>query len=63
VASTGRIRHLNVVTIYESGLGDNSTPYIDMELPEGESLREVLQWRGALPVPEVAKIYQQVARV
>jgi serine/threonine-protein kinase len=30
-ASTGRIHHPNVVTIYESGQADDGTPYIAME--------------------------------
>jgi len=60
--STGRIHHANVVTIYESAQADDGTPYIAMEYLEGESLREVLQRRGALPVPEVANILQQAAR-
>jgi serine/threonine-protein kinase len=60
--STGRIRHSNVVTIYESGQADDGTPYIAMEFLEGESLHEVLKRRGALPVPEVAEILQQAAR-
>jgi len=61
-ASTGRIHHPNVVTIYESGQADDGTPYIAMEFLEGESLRQALQRRGALPVPEVAEILQQAAR-
>ena len=61
-ASTGRIHHPNVVTIYESGQADDGTPYIAMEYLEGESLREALKRRGALPVPEVAEILQQAAR-
>jgi WD40 repeat protein len=61
-ASTGRIHHPNVVTIHESGQADDGTPYIAMEFLEGESLREVLQRRGALPVTEVAEILQQAAR-
>ena len=60
--STGRIHHPNVVAIYESGQGDDGAPYIAMEYLEGASLRQVLQRRGALPVPEVAEILQQVAR-
>ncbi len=60
--STGLIHHANVVTIYESAQADDGTPYIAMEFLEGESLREVLERRGALPVPEVAEILQQVAR-
>ena len=61
-ASTGRIHHPNVVTIYESGQADDGTPYIAMEFLEGESLREALKRRGALPVLEVAEILQQAAR-
>jgi serine/threonine-protein kinase len=61
-ASTGRIHHANVVTIYESGQADDGTPYIAMEFLEGESLREALTRRGALPVTEVAEILQQAAR-
>ncbi|MGB7591549.1 MAG: serine/threonine-protein kinase [Terriglobia bacterium] len=61
-ASTGRIHHVNVVTIYESGQADDGTPYIAMEFLEGESLRQVLNRRGALPLPEVAEILQQAAR-
>ena len=60
--STGRIHHPNVVTIYESAQADDGTPYIAMEFLEGESLREVLKQRGALPLPEVAEILQQAAR-
>jgi serine/threonine protein kinase len=41
-ASTGRIHHPNVVTIYESGQADDGTPYIAMEYLEGESLRQAL---------------------
>jgi len=60
--STGRIHHANVVTIFESAQADDGTPYIAMEYLEGESLRQALQRRGALPVPEVTEILQQVAR-
>jgi serine/threonine-protein kinase len=61
-ASTGRIHHQNVVTIYQSGQADDGTPYNAMEFLEGESLRQALTRRGALPVPEVAEILQQAAR-
>ena len=61
-ASTGRIHHPNVVTIYESSQADDGTPYIAMEFLEGESLRQTLARRGALPVHEVAEILQQTAR-
>lgn len=61
-ASTGRIRHRNVVTIYECGQTDNGSPYIAMEYLEGESLRQVLKRRGSLPLDVTAEILQQAAR-
>ncbi len=61
-ASTGRIHHPNVVMIHESGQADDGTPYIAMEFLEGQSLREVLKERGALPAAECAEILQQAAR-
>jgi len=60
-SSTGRIHHPNVVTIYESAQSDDGTPYIAMEFLQGESLRDVLKQRGALPLAEVAEILQQAA--
>jgi serine/threonine protein kinase len=61
-ASTGRIHHPNVVTIYESGQADDGTPYIAMEYLEGETLREALTQRGAMAPQETVEIVQQVAR-
>jgi serine/threonine protein kinase/formylglycine-generating enzyme required for sulfatase activity len=61
-ASTGRIRHPNVVTIYESGQSDDGSPYIAMEYLEGETLRQTLKRRGALPLAECAEVLQQIAR-
>jgi serine/threonine-protein kinase len=61
-ASTGRIHHANVVTIYESGQADDGTPYIAMEFLDGGTLRDELKERGALPVADVVEIIQQVAR-
>ena len=60
--STARIRHANVVTIYESGQSDDGTPYVAMEYLEGETLRQALRTRGALPVAECAEILSQAAR-
>jgi len=60
--STGRISHVNVVTIHEAALADDGTPYIAMEFLQGESLGDSLKRRGALPVAEVAEILQQTAR-
>jgi serine/threonine protein kinase len=61
-SSTGRIRHPNVVTIYESGQEEDGTPYIAMEYLEGETLRQRLQARGAMSPTAVAEILQQAGR-
>jgi serine/threonine protein kinase len=60
-ASAGRIDNLNVVTIYESGQVSDSIPYIAMQYLEGETLRQSLKERGALPVAECNEILQQIA--
>jgi eukaryotic-like serine/threonine-protein kinase len=61
-SSTGRVRHPNVVTIYESGQDDDGTPYIAMEYLEGETLRQAMQVRGKLSPVEAAEILQQAGR-
>src|SRR3982074_1360113 len=40
--SAGTLNHPNLVTIYDFGAED-STPYVAMELLEGETLREKMQ--------------------
>jgi serine/threonine protein kinase len=61
-ASTGRIRHQNVVTVHECGQMEDGSPYIAMEFLEGETLGDAMQSRGALPLQEAAEILQQAAR-
>ena len=48
-ASTGRIHHPNVVTVYESGEGDDGTPYLAMEYLEGKTLGELLRQQSPCP--------------
>jgi serine/threonine-protein kinase len=57
-ASTGRIRHPNVVTIYESGEADDDTPHTAIESLEGESLRQALARRVAPTNKKVLDIEQ-----
>ena len=61
-ASTGRINHPNVITIYESKQAPDGTLYIAMELVEGESLTELLRKRGRLPLDEVVEIVSQCCK-
>lgn len=61
-ASTARLRHPNVITVYESGISDDGSPYIAMEYLKGETLRQALQTRGAFPVQQSVEILQQAAQ-
>lgn len=61
-ASTARIRHTNVVTVYEAGQSDDGSPYIAIEYLDGETLRQVLQKQGALPLLACIEILNQIAR-
>jgi len=53
-SAAGRIRHLNVVDVYDVD-GDSDTPYIVMERLHGESLWQRIK-RGALPTEEAVGI-------
>ena len=60
-ASAGRIRHRNVVTVYESRATDDGQLYVAMEYLEGFDLGRVIDARGALPLDEVVEVVRQVA--
>ena len=47
--SAGGLQHPNIVTIYDMG-EESGTPYIAMELIEGESLEQVISARPDLPL-------------
>src|SRR5262245_48622936 len=61
-ASTGRINHPNVITIYESKQASDGTLYIAMELVEGESLTEHLRRHNRLPLDETVQILGQCCK-
>jgi len=57
--AAARLEHPNIVTVYEVGQeGDRF--YIAMEFLGGQTLREVLQMRGTLPVKEAVDITLQL---
>jgi serine/threonine protein kinase len=58
--AAGRLRHSNVVTIYDLGV-EEGQPFMAMELVEGESLSQILKTRGVLPPQEALTIARQVA--
>ncbi|MHB8511182.1 MAG: Stk1 family PASTA domain-containing Ser/Thr kinase [Actinomycetota bacterium] len=57
--SAGRLNHPNVVQVYDWG-SENGRSFMVMELIEGQTLREVLNERGALAPSSVARIAGQV---
>ncbi len=59
-SASGRLRHPNIVTIYDFGEQDQ-TPYIVMELVEGEDLQRVIAGRQPLSVLEKVRVMAQMA--
>jgi serine/threonine protein kinase len=57
--STGRLRHSNIVTLYDLGNTEGS-PYLVMEFLEGESLDKVISSLRKLTLLEVLDIVRQV---
>lgn len=57
--ATGRLLHPNIVAVFD--YGENSeTAWLAMDLVEGQSLRCHLDTDGKLPVPEAARLMDQV---
>lgn len=57
--AAGRLSHPNIVAVYDYG-EENGNYYIAMEFLEGQSLRDILALRGALPVKEAVDIACQI---
>lgn len=56
-----RLQQANIVPVLAAGDGDGVSYYV-MPFVQGESLREQMKQRGALPVAEVVSIVRDVAR-
>ena len=56
---TGSLKHPNIVTVYELG-DDNGTPYIVMELVEGDPLENLIGSGVKLPMVERLRIIEEV---
>jgi serine/threonine-protein kinase len=55
------IRHPNIIEILDSGMSADGTPYLVMELLEGESLGQRLRRAGALAIGEAVALTLQTA--
>jgi serine/threonine-protein kinase len=61
-AVAAQIKSPHVVQTFDRGVTDDGTPYIVMELLEGESLQDRLDRTGRLTVQQTAQVVAQVAR-
>jgi serine/threonine protein kinase len=59
--AASRIRHPNIVDVFDFGYVHDGRPYFVMELLEGESLADQVERVGALPPVEVVAIARQLA--
>jgi serine/threonine-protein kinase len=60
--AVAQLRSRFVVQVYDNGETSEGTPYIVMELLEGESLDHRIQTRGPVPVDQAVRIVSQVGR-
>ena len=57
--AAARIRHPNVVTVYDFGVSKEGLVYLVMELAEGTSLRQLIERDGTLAVDQATEIIRQ----
>jgi len=57
-----RLRHPNVITIYDFGRAPDNTCYYVMELLEGESLKEIVKREGPMSLGRAVNLMEQSAR-
>lgn len=57
--AASRIKHPNVITVYDFGISPTGQPYIVMDYLEGESLADVIKRDGQVAVERAIKILMQ----
>jgi len=60
--SIAKLSDINIVKVFDFGIGEGNLPYYTMEVLEGESLAERLKRSGPLPLQETLACFQAVAR-
>jgi tRNA A-37 threonylcarbamoyl transferase component Bud32 len=58
--AAARLKHPNVVAIYDFGVSSDAVIYLVMELVEGRNLRAIIREQGPLPTALAAEIVRQV---
>jgi serine/threonine protein kinase len=58
--AASRIGHVNIIEVMDFGVGEDGTPYLVMELLDGQSLAVALAREGTLPVPRAVDIIGQI---
>jgi eukaryotic-like serine/threonine-protein kinase len=59
--AAARLKSPHIVHVFDYGF-DGGEPYIAMELLEGESLRELMEREGRLPLPRAAALVAEIAK-
>ena len=58
--AAARLKHPNVVAIYDFGVSSDGVIYLVMELIEGRNLRAIIREQGPMPAALAAEIIRQV---
>jgi len=61
--ATNEVRHPGIVQIYDCGTREDGSPWLIMELLEGETLTSRMERRGAMPLAEVVTLAAQTTSV
>ena len=61
--ATNEVRHPGIVQIYDCGTREDGSPWLIMELLEGETLTSRMTRRGAMPLAEVVTLGAQTTSV
>ena len=57
-----RLEHANLARVFDFGIGDGSRPYLSMEFVEGDTLQELVEKNGALPLDLFYEMMIQICK-